>query len=59
MEEVWLWNSPCLKPLKKYSFVNGKGLEWSFRFDAAVMFKYMHTDEADRVTDTLEQQFVF
>lgn len=43
-----------LKLLKKYSFVNGRGLEKSFRFDAAVMFKYVHTDEADIVTDTLD-----
>lgn len=46
--------APMLKLLKKYSFVNGKILEWFFRFDAAVVFKYMHTDEADRVTDTLD-----
>ena len=43
-----------LKLLKKYSFVNGKDWEQSFRFDAAVMFKYIHTDEADTVTDTLD-----
>lgn len=46
--------APVLKLLKKYSFGNGKGLEKSFRFDAAVVFKYTHTDEADTVTNTLD-----
>lgn len=47
------------KLLKKYSFVNGKGLEKSFRFHAAVVFKYIHTDEADTVTDTLDTAVSF
>lgn len=29
-------------------------MEKSFRFDAAVVFRSIHTDEADTVTDTLE-----
>lgn len=35
------------------------GLEKSFRFDAAVVFKYIHTDEADTVTGTLDTAVSF
>lgn len=52
--EKKFWNSPFAQIPKEIELLNGKGLDKFFRFDAAVMFKYIHTDEASRVADTVD-----